>query len=90
MNLFPPAIAAALQKKVRPMTVAKVGPRVHATLALVIMTSPVFPGFAVPALFFVGVMAIVVAIIGTAFFIKADRCTSRAVPLEGQTLESAG
>ena len=56
VNLFPPVIAAALEKKLNPMSVAKVGPLVHALLALAIMTSPVFLGFAIPSLFFAAMM----------------------------------
>lgn len=56
VNLFPPALAAMLEKRLPAIGVARVGPLAQGVLALMIMVSPVFGPYAFAAAFFAGVM----------------------------------
>lgn len=56
VNLFPPMLAAFLAKRLSPIGVARAGALVQGILALTIMLSPVFGGYAFAAAFFAGVM----------------------------------
>lgn len=56
VNLVPPILAALLQKRLRAMTVAPLGPLLQGGFALAIMGAPGFAVFAVPAVFFAAVL----------------------------------
>ncbi|MXN17905.1 MFS transporter [Pseudooceanicola sp. GBMRC 2024] len=56
VNLVPPALAALLQRHLRPMTVAPLGALVQGVFALSIMAAPAFPGFAMPAVCFAALL----------------------------------
>jgi len=56
INLFPPAIAAALQNRLNAMSVAMIGPVLQGVFALAIMSSTVFIGYAIPAALFAAVL----------------------------------
>lgn len=56
VGLAPAVLAALLEKKLAAMTVAKIGPLVQAALALAIMSSTLFPGYAIPAVLFSSAM----------------------------------
>ena len=56
VNLFPPMLAAFLDKRLSPIAVARAGSVIQGALALTIMLSPAFGGYAFAAAFFAGVM----------------------------------
>ncbi len=56
VNLFPPALAALLEKRLSAIGVARIAPIVQGLLALLIMVSPVFGGYAFGAAIFSGVL----------------------------------
>lgn len=56
VNLFPPMLAALFDKRLSPIGVARVGSLAQGLLAVTIMLSPAFGGYAFAAAFFAGVM----------------------------------
>lgn len=56
VNLFPPALAALLERRLSAIRVSRVGPVVQGTFALLIMLSGSFIGYAIPAIFFAAVL----------------------------------